>query len=141
MFNKEFLQVFGSEPLDWERLSDLVSEVKEFALEIDRETLAFVVTQQVNGRMSEFFKLPQVTKFMEEVEAMLRILQPLSLNLEVGKAQNIYFAVGEKFYPQIRTRADQGDEASQRWVDYFHQLGEYLKVKITFPEHSIKAFF
>lgn len=130
MVNKDLLQTLGSDMPDFERLEKVVNEVKEWSLEIDEATIGFVAQRKVNDFMKKFQKGPQEVGLLEPVEAILRILNPLSLNLDLWQAQNIYFSVGKNFYNTMQAKADQGNEDAKRWVEYFDRLGDLLTVKI-----------
>ena len=79
------------------------------------------------NRLSEH---PDNIHLMEKIISILGLLGQLSLDLDLWKAQNIYFAMGRKIYPDIISRAGT-DELAGRWVKLFRHLGEILQVKVT----------
>jgi hypothetical protein len=75
---------------------------------------------------------PDNIHLMEKIIIILELLVQLSLDLDLWKAQNIYFAMGSKIYPDIFSQAGT-DELAGRWVKLFERLGEILQVNITSP--------
>jgi hypothetical protein len=72
---------------------------------------------------------PENIHLMEKVISILELLAQLSLDLDLWKAQNTYFAMGRKIYPDIAAQAGK-DELAGRWVKLFDHLGEILQVNI-----------
>jgi alpha-amylase/alpha-mannosidase (GH57 family) len=130
MLNKDLLDVLGAEVINFKRLEELVSEVKEWSLEIDKVTLGFVVNQKINDIMLKFLENPYEIKHLEILERIFRTLLPLHLSLDLWKAQNIYYSVGKKFYNSIKEKVASGNATAKKWIEYFDKLGEYLRVKV-----------
>jgi hypothetical protein len=59
------------------------------------------------------------------------MLKPLSLNLNLWKAQNTYFSLKEQFRGEMDEKAKQGDESTKEWSDAFNDLGEKLGIKVS----------
>jgi len=130
MVNKDLLEVLGSDDTDFKRLEELVHEVSEWSLEIDKITIEFVVKSKVNSIMDEFQRSPNDTDRIEQLAVLLRVLKPLELNLDLWNAQNIYFSIGKKLYDEMANRVSAGDEKAGVWMGHFDHLGEYLRVVV-----------
>jgi hypothetical protein len=50
--------------------------------------------------------------------------------LDLQAAQNVFFDIGKKTYPQISKNAQSGDQKAQKWVEHFRKLANYLGVMI-----------
>ncbi|MDP2653991.1 MAG: DUF3536 domain-containing protein [Candidatus Omnitrophota bacterium] len=130
MVDKDLLEVLGNDPVDFRRLEELVAEVKEWGLGIDHVTLGVVVRHRVNALMESWQASPDEIRPMETVEAILRSIKPLSFDLDLWEAQNIYFYVGNRILPELRDRRDAGDEQARQSLDVLEKVGDYLHVKI-----------
>ena len=130
MINTDLLKAIGSEIPDFVRLKELVDEVKNWSLEIDKVTLEFVSRRKINNMMDELAAHTQRVQILEIVETLLRILHPLSLDIDLWKAQNVYFTVGKNVYFEMKAQSEQGHENAQKWIAAFDKLGEYLQVKV-----------
>ena len=93
-------------------------------------TLGFVVKRKVNEIMMRVLENPYEIKHLEIIERILRTLKPIHLNLDLWKAQNIYFSVGKKFYNSVKEKSLTGNVTAQKWVEYFNKLGEHLSVRV-----------
>jgi len=130
MLNTDLLHVIGDDEPDFKKLEQLVSEVLEWSFEIDRVALEFMLRKKINGLMEEFNQNPSEINPLLMAEAFLRVCSPLHLNLDLWRAQNIYFSIGKDRYCHMKNRAELGDENAKRWVEYFDKLGHYLKVRV-----------
>jgi hypothetical protein len=131
MLNKDILQVLDQDPPNFVKLEKLVQEVLEWDLEIDKATISFLVSRKVGHMMTELKRNPAEVKDMVIIEGMLRILQPLKLDLNLWLVQNIYFSLGKVHYWPMKARAEKGEEIARTWLSLFNRLGEYLKVKVS----------
>jgi len=129
MLNTDLIRVLGSDVPDILRLEELVREIQEWSLDIDKVTLGFVVKRRVTEMMAQFELAPQDIERLKSVEAILRVLGPLSLTLDLWKTENIYFALGKNVYPDEKKRAEIGDKDAAVWVGVFEALGRYLRVR------------
>ncbi len=80
--------------------------------------------------MERLQQRPEDTGILELIDNTMEILKPLSLPLNLWKAQNIYFSIGKEHYSDLSEKSLKEDEPAGRWVDGFLKLGRYLQVKI-----------
>lgn len=113
-----------------ERLETLILEVKKWSVEIDATTIGFVASARLTTLMTGFAENPQDVAIMDRIEGLLKLLRKTPVELDLWKAQNIYFSIGRSLYGDMRKRAGKGDEDARRWVDIFRKLGYYLRVKV-----------
>jgi len=116
------------EELDFDQIEKLVQEAKKWALELGEKNLGFVASQRINSLMEQLSKAPEEISLLETIETAFKVLSALSLQLDLWKAQNIYFALGKERYDEMEERAAGGDEASREWIDHFKRLGDNLHV-------------
>jgi len=51
------------------------------------------------------------------------------LELDLWKAQNIYFLIGTQRYDEMEKRSNQRDSNAKTWLEHFNRLGEHLNVR------------
>ena len=61
---------------------------------------------------------------------VLELLEPLSLNLNLWKAQNMYFNLKEHMKGEMDKKAEKGDGSAKEWLDVFNKLAETLRMKV-----------
>jgi alpha-amylase/alpha-mannosidase (GH57 family) len=114
---------------DIAHLQHLVEEVKRWRVEVDKTTLAFVASRRLRALMEEFAASPTDATPVGTVEAILRTLEPLALQPDLLKVQNIHLSIGRQRAARMRERAALGDEEAQEWLTRFERLGDYLQIR------------
>lgn len=130
MINTDFLNVLGQDNIDYKRLKDLVAEVTEWELDIDERTIAFFVSRRINDLIDEFALRPKDQKLLRTMTSVLEALQPLNLHFNLGKAQNLFFAIAQQHYDEMKQRAQGGRSHVRKWVELFEELARQLNVAI-----------
>jgi alpha-amylase/alpha-mannosidase (GH57 family) len=128
ILNTDLRKSLENEELDLEHLQKLVGEAKKWSFELDRTTLGFVASQKINSLMEKLFETPEDVSLLETIETIFRILSALSLELDLWKAQNIYFSISRQLNGGMREGAEKGDRTAQKWVEHFSSLQDYLYV-------------
>ena len=71
-------------------------------------------------------------KICEIAPSAEELLGQLNLDLDLWKAQNIYFIMGRTIYPDIASQAGT-DALARRWTVVFGLLGDIFQVNIMVP--------
>ena len=121
-------RVLESEEMELDKLQKLIEEAQKWSLELDKTTLSFVASNKINILMEEFSKKPQDLSLLENIEKLLQILSSLPLELNLWKAQNIYFSISKQLCIKMQEKAKQGDKIAPKWLSHFNTIGSYLKV-------------
>lgn len=132
VINTDLKRIFGDEwHLDLEKLQKLIDETERWTVKIDTTTIGFVASSWVNSLMEKAHQQIEDIQIFEKIEKVLKILNPLSLTLDLWNAQNLYFSMGKTFYSNMQEKAAGGDASAKKWLEAFRKLGYYLHVKIT----------
>ncbi|MCP4272764.1 MAG: hypothetical protein GY781_12505 [Gammaproteobacteria bacterium] len=127
ILNADIKQVFQESAVDVIKLSKLIQEAIKWNIKIDNTTLTYVTSTWLSSTMDMVTQNTEDLQLFENIDNTLEILKPLSLSLDLWKAQNHYFAIWKDFYSTMKER---GDDFAKSWVDSFLKLGHYLNVKI-----------
>ncbi|MFH1359744.1 MAG: DUF3536 domain-containing protein [Candidatus Omnitrophota bacterium] len=127
ILNRDLCDLLNDDNIDIKRLRNLVKEMKKWPLDKDKANLCYVASRRVNDLMIRFLQNPDDIVLMETVDLVLKNLNQLSLEMDLWLAQNIYFAVGKKFY---HDRLTQDNEFTRKWLASFNRLGDILHVRI-----------
>jgi alpha-amylase/alpha-mannosidase (GH57 family) len=128
--NLDLKRIFEEEDLNLEKLEKLIEEAKKWSLEIDKSTVGFVATSWIDSQMAKLSQHPEEISLLDRIEKALTLSILLSVELDLWKAQNVYFSTEKKVYGPTKEKAEKGDEFAKHWVDVFHQLGSRLYVKV-----------
>ena len=130
IINTDLKRVFSDETVDKAKLKRLIDDTKRWAVKIDTTTIGFRVSSWVNSSMNNLNKEPDQPQIYEQIVDTLEILTPLSLSLNLWKAQNNYFLISKSYLHTMKEKAENGDELSKQWINIFYKLGSYLHVKV-----------
>jgi len=122
-------QELQKEELDFDQIEKLVQEAKKWDLELGEKNLGFVATQRSNLLMEQLSKAPEEISLLETIENAFKVLNGLPLQLDLWKAQNIYFSLGKERCDEMEEKAAQGDQFARKWLDSFYRLGDSLHIK------------
>jgi len=124
---------------DIARIRAIAQEAQAWGLELDRVRAEFVAGGHANTDMEVLERLctqsdtPHLAESVDVLERLVSFFEaiaPLDLQLDLWKAQNIYFSLGKRMLPAIQERAGKGDAAGRRWCEAFERLGAFLNVGI-----------
>ena len=127
VLNMNIRESLEQEAVNIQKLKKSVEDIKRFSLSIDKPTISFIISNKINMVMEQISKDPEDLSRFESAVELLKIITALPLDLNLWKAQNIYFSIGK----QMRPKAEQHDELATRWLTGFNSLGGYLKVRVT----------
>jgi hypothetical protein len=113
-----------------DKLVRIIEEIKRWSINVDTTTVGFIASSWVHSVMEKLHGHPEDTRLFELVKDTLEALTPLGLQLNLWKAQNIYFSIRKNHFAVTRKKAETGDSFSANWVKAFSKLGHYLHVKI-----------
>ncbi len=119
------------ENLNFEQLKRLVEESQGWPIELDKATIGYLVSERINVLMEKLSQNPHDTSLLENVIKIFEIFAVLSLDLDLWRAQNVYFSVASQHFESMKEKADQDDPAARNWVELFNGLEQYLHVRKT----------
>jgi alpha-amylase/alpha-mannosidase (GH57 family) len=131
IINVDMKRLFEKEEIDTEKLKRLIIESSRWGITLERPAMEYQISLWVTGRMEKVFQNPEDVSLVREIITVLGLLEPLSLNLNFWKAQNIYFSLRGGLKAKKVEGAAQGDESSKERVDSFNELGERLRIKVS----------
>lgn len=128
--NADMRRVIESESFDHERLHHLVEEARTWSLTLDRARLSLSAGETIAGHMERLCASPGDRDLMDNIVAILQALSGLALELDLWKAQNMFFAIGTRLLASKRRQAARGRKKAREWVESFRQLGDQLHIRI-----------
>jgi hypothetical protein len=131
IINVDMKRLFEKEEIDTEKLKRLIIESSRWGITVERPAMEYQISLWVTGRMEKVFQNPEDVSLIKAMIGALELLEPLSLNLNFWKAQNVYFSLREGLKAKKVEMATQGDGSSKEWVDSFDELGERLRIKVS----------
>jgi alpha-amylase/alpha-mannosidase (GH57 family) len=129
ILNSDIRKALKSENIDTADLYILVHEMINGKFAPDIQVLEFAATRAILSRMHQVPASADDTALLEKINAIFRILAPLSLKYDLWECQNMFFRIGWAKHAAMREKEKAGDENARRWLKAFEELGGYLGVK------------
>jgi alpha-amylase/alpha-mannosidase (GH57 family) len=130
VLSREMCQEIERDPLNLKRIQVLAWELKRWSFSRDREGMSFVTTTRLSQLMKQLSSNHEDVVFIENIVSLLNILNTLNFQVNLWKAQNIFFDLRLKYYGEKKKQACEKDARSERWVSAFELLGEFLGVAV-----------
>jgi hypothetical protein len=127
--NTDIANLFKDKNIDLGKLQNLIDEIKRWSIDIDKETVNFIATNKINSLLGEFLEKTDDLKLLKNISEMMSILKPLSLDLQLWEAQNIYFSIIKKSYSKMSEKSKTGNNVAKEWLELFNNVGTYLQIK------------
>jgi alpha-amylase/alpha-mannosidase (GH57 family) len=131
ILNYDLKRIFEEEDLNTEKLENLINEVKKWPLDIDKTAIGFVASSWINSGMSKLNQQPEDIELINKIVDVIKLLRQLPLELDIWKAQNIYFTIGKNLFSVMKEKSGKGNDFARKWVEAFRKLGYYLQVKVS----------
>ncbi len=130
VLNCDLRRFLNEEEIPLEKLERLAVEVRSWPFKRDKEDLDFIASARVDAMLAKFMQSPDDVLLMERMAKVIRVLFELRMELNLWKAQNIFYALAQDRYRAKSAAAGQ-DEYAARWVAAFTDLADILKVKVS----------
>ena len=127
--NTDISNLFEEENIDLNKLKNLIDEIKRWSIDIDKKTINFIATKKITGILEKFYNQPEDIKHLKKLSEMMKILLPLSLDLNLWEAQNLYFSIIKKSYAIMSAKSEKGDQMANEWLELFNLVGQHLQIK------------
>ncbi len=126
IFDSDIIKIISGKKTKIKKLKKLVEEIKRWQIQPDKETINYEASKNINKLMEKLYKAPRDKLLLKTIKSILQTLEPLNLDFDLWKTQNIYFKLSKNFYPEMLESSKQGDQKAKDWVKYFEELDGYL---------------
>ncbi len=129
ILNRDLSALLEAEHVDVDRLKVLIEEMKRWSFKRDQVNFTFLASNRISALLTRLELHPEDIQLMENIITVLELLGQLNLELELWQAQNIFFALSRKTYPDILSQSGT-DALAAKWVKLFERLGDILQVNV-----------
>jgi hypothetical protein len=130
VLNTDLRRTLAREPIDMERVRDLLGEVQSAKVELDAKGVGYALERSMERVARQLASTPEDQALLDTLEALATTSRALPFDIDVWQVQNIYFDLMKQSYPRVRVLAAVGDERASEWVSSFTRLGEQLAVSV-----------
>ena len=118
--------------LDFGRIHALIGEARAQGVSLDGATLGFALRRTIKRMSEQLLENPDDLQLMKKLEAAAGIARTLPFEVNVWRAQNNYYQMLQKIYPERLQKALAGN-GSREWIEHFVALGRNLAVSVEAP--------
>ncbi|MCX6349546.1 MAG: DUF3536 domain-containing protein [Candidatus Aureabacteria bacterium] len=130
VLDKDLRQTLSADPLDTERLRALAAERREWSLKVDRGELGFILTGRINAWMEALSRDPYDPGACRALEAALSLTGDLPLDLNLWKAQNVFFPLARRLAGKPAKNFKSDPARAKKWRESFRTLGDFLQISV-----------
>lgn len=132
--NSSLRQAFQElETVDFNRITALLDEARNQSVTLDGTTLGFALRRSIKRLTEQLVADDSNLDLIKRLEAASGLARNLPFEVSIWRAQNNYYQIFQKTFPQRVEQAQQGDAAAREWVEHFAALGTNLSVKVEVP--------
>jgi alpha-amylase/alpha-mannosidase (GH57 family) len=115
-------------PPDRARLEALKTEMAGWDLTPDKEKLAFTAVETVDELFSRMDGDRKNTELLRQAALYLSTIEDLNLTFQFRKAQTIFFHLSEAVGPDMKHRAEEGDDKARDWLEAHRTIARILRI-------------
>lgn len=127
--NLDIQRAFGEE-INVEKIQNIMKEIRKLNVPVEGVSLEFIVRHKIEEEMKRIEGNSPDLSALKGVEKTLGIAFSLPIQLNLWEAQNIYYRMTKKIYPDYQSKAAQGDQPASQWIEKFKSLGQKLSFNL-----------
>jgi len=128
--NAGLRRAFAKKKFDPEQIKAFLLEAEATGIYLAADALEFAFRKKIERMLGDILNKPSGLPLLEQIETALELLGSLPFQVNLWKAQNIFYEILQKFYEAFCQKADQGDKKAMEWLKHFRMLGAKLYVRI-----------
>jgi hypothetical protein len=128
--NHDLWNAIRAEPLDCQKASELLEEVRRWGVTVDSSKMEMVARFRLEGMMEQFAANPAEPELLEQVRTVLKLLGQMDTEANYWQIQNSYHRMAQTVTQDFSTAARAGDREALRWLEGFRDLGLELSFNI-----------
>jgi hypothetical protein len=129
ILNTDMRGELSSSTINVERVEGLLDDASAWDVELDTEGLSYMLQRNCEELMEAFASDAEDGSRLPGLIVAVELARSLPFEVNLWKAQNIYWSMLHATYPEFEARARKGDEAAKEWVAKFTSLGEHLSIR------------
>jgi hypothetical protein len=123
----------NADNMDFSRISSLFGEARSANVALDGPTLGFALQNTIKRLSERLLEDPDDVDLIKTLEAAAALTKNLPFEVRVWSAQNKYYEMLQKVFPEQLEKSLTGDATAKKWVEHFAALGQNLSIKVEQP--------
>ena len=128
VLNADLRSTLEEDDIDIGRLRTLLDSVRREKIVLDAAGLGLAAARALERLMKRIAAAPDDPAGLKRVNEVARFLKELPFEVDVWEAQNVYYQILQRVYPEMRARTE---GSAREWIEVFCSLGESLAVRVS----------
>ena len=129
VINTSLRHAFADEPPNFDYITTLLNEAELWEIPLDEEGLGYALKKTVDRMAERLRAAPTDIGLLKNLEAVTRLVRSLPFEVDLWKAQNIYYDLLQTAYKGLQEKARQGEDAARELVEILNRLGDNLRMR------------
>jgi len=130
IMNVDITRTLREDPVDIDYIRGYFDDTESWGLELDVPGISFAMSEALERQTARLDEEDAGPEIFDQTTEMIETFEDLPINCDLWTAQNNYYVVYTTRYPEMKDRAESGDEEAAGWVESFERLGEALHFKV-----------
>jgi alpha-amylase/alpha-mannosidase (GH57 family) len=130
ILNAGLRRALSSDPMELEHIRSLLDEVQTWQVELDTEGLSYLLQQTLEKMIARLVSTSEDVDLLKELLAAAQLARSAPFPVDLWKVQNLYHQLLHSTYPDLKKRAQEGDETARALLDQFVLLGQQLSMRV-----------
>ena len=128
--NMSLRHALEADEINDDRVAALLQEARDARVNLDAVGLAYTVQKNIARACERLLSDPEDLVLLGALESLVRLARSLPFDVDFWNAQNQLCELLQRVYPEMKRRADHGDESITDWLTTFQILGDLLRVRV-----------
>ncbi|MDR7435709.1 MAG: DUF3536 domain-containing protein [Armatimonadota bacterium] len=130
VLNRSLRRALESEAFNPTEIHSILEEIRKRKVPLDTAPLALAAQQVIERMAEQFLEDPANLSLLQEFASAVELIHSLPFQVNLWRAQNLYYHALKTVYPGFRRKAVEGDTKAQVWIEQFTSLGRKLAVRV-----------
>jgi hypothetical protein len=130
VLNVDLRRAVSDPAVDPEEVRRLLGETAALGVDLDVKGLSYSLGNALESLMERLQERPRDAELLRRVDSVVALARSAPFAVDLGQAQNRYYALLRAVFPDQSERSTEGDVEAAEWVCRFGKLGERLAVRV-----------
>jgi alpha-amylase/alpha-mannosidase (GH57 family) len=131
VLNRELRSALESEEVDLERPHALLAEAQQLQVKVDRAGLGFALKRTLEELAERLSRDPHDLVTLQRLSRASGLAGTLPLDIDLWRAQNIFYELMRDVYPDYEARVSAGDLGARQWLELFTGVAAQLRLAVS----------
>ena len=130
VLNTSLSEAFRKEEIDPEYVKSLFKAAKEGGVDLDTITHEYTLRKNLERMAFILSEDPSQLSQLRRLDTAVGTVESLPFQVNLWTVQNTCYEVLQSTYPEMHSKAEQGDETAKEWTRCFEALGKKLSLAV-----------